>query len=209
MDNKGLKIMTKPFSQACENNKQAILNILTRAFAKQKHVLEIGSGTGQHAVYFAKKLPFLIWQTSDLSINHPGINQWITDFPSPNIRQPLTIDLTVVQPLVETIDGIFTANTLHIISWPLVQKFFDTVEEYLNTNGTLCIYGPFNYQGKYTSESNANFDLWLKERDVNSAIRDFEAIYQLAKEAGLSLVEDVEMPANNRLLIFNKTAINF
>lgn len=209
MDIKGLKIMTKPFSQACENNKQPILKILTRAFAKQKHVLEIGSGTGQHAVYFAKKLPFLIWQTSDLSINHPGINQWITDFPSPNIRQPLTIDLTVVQPLVETIDGIFTANTLHIISWPLVQKFFDTVEEYLNTNGTLCIYGPFNYQGKYTSESNANFDLWLKERDVNSAIRDFEAVYQLAKEAGLSLVEDVEMPANNRLLIFNKTAINF
>lgn len=204
MDIKGLKIMTKPFSQACENNKQPILNILTRAFAKQKYVLEIGSGTGQHAVYFAKNLSFLIWQTSDLSINHPGINQWITDFPTANIRQPLTIDLTNVQPLVQKIDGIFTANTLHIISWPLVLKFFDTVEKYLNINGILCIYGPFNYQGKYTSESNANFDLWLKERDVHSGIRNFEAVCQLAKDAGLSLEEDIEMPANNRFLIFKK-----
>jgi len=196
--------MTKPFSQACENNKQPILNILTRAFAKQRYVLEIGSGTGQHAVYFAKNLPFLIWQTSDLSINHPGINQWITDFPTPNIRQPLTIDLTDVHPLVQKVDGIFTANTLHIISWPLVLIFFDTVEKYLNTNGILCIYGPFNYQGKYTSESNANFDLWLKERDIHSGIRNFEAVCQLAKDAGLSLEEDVEMPANNRFLIFKK-----
>lgn len=204
MDIKELKIMTKPFSQACENNKQPILNILTRAFAKQKHVLEIGSGTGQHAVYFAKNLPFLIWQTSDLSINHPGINQWITDFPAPNIRRPLALDLAGVKPLADNIDAIYSANTLHIISWPLVQKFFNTVEKYLNINGVLCIYGPFNYQGMYTSESNANFDLWLKERDVHSGIRDFEAVCQLAKKAGLSLEEDVEMPVNNRFLIFNK-----
>lgn len=193
-----------PFSQACENNKQPILNILSHAFAKQKQVLEIGSGTGQHAVFFAKNLPYLTWQTSDLVINHTGINQWIDALPSPNIRSPLAIDLGKVQPLAENIDAMYSANTLHIISWPLVQKFFDMVEKNLAPNGILCIYGPFNYQGKYTSESNANFDLWLKAGDENSGIRDFEAVCQLATKAGLSLMEDVSMPANNRILIFKK-----
>lgn len=197
-------MITKPFSQACENNKQPILDILSRVFANQKHVLEIGSGTGQHAVHFAKSLPFLTWQTSDLLINHKGINQWIDDVSTPNIKRPLAMNLEKVQLLVENIDAMFSANTLHIISWSLVQNFFDMVEEHLAQNGVLCIYGPFNYQGKFTSESNANFDLWLKARDEQSGIRDFEAVCQLATKAGLSLFEDVEMPANNRLLIFKK-----
>jgi cyclopropane fatty-acyl-phospholipid synthase-like methyltransferase len=196
--------MIKPFSQACENNKQSILNILTRALVKQKHVLEIGSGTGQHAVYFAKNLPFLIWQTGDLSINHEGINQWITDFPSPNIRPPLAIDLADFQPLATNIDTIFSANTLHIMSWPLVHSFFKLAEKTLTESGILCIYGPFNYQGKYSSESNANFDLSLKARDEKSGIRDFEAVCQLASKAGFSLKENVAMPANNQILIFHK-----
>jgi cyclopropane fatty-acyl-phospholipid synthase-like methyltransferase len=197
--------MIKPFSQACENNKQPILDILTRVFAKQTKVLEIGSGTGQHAVYFAKNLPFLIWKTGDLFINHQGINQWIDDFPTSNINRPIEIDLTVVQALSENVDTIYSANTLHIISWQLVQQFFNMVELNLSANGVLCIYGPFNYQGNYTSESNENFDLWLKERDKQSGIRDFEAICLLAEQAGLLLKEDIEMPANNRILIFNKT----
>ncbi len=198
--------MTKPFSQACENNKKPILETLTRVLANHKQVLEIGSGTGQHAVYFAKHLPFLTWKTSDLAINHAGINQWIADFPTANIKQPLTIDLAGVLPLTENIDAIFTANTLHIISWPLVQIFFNMVDKQLTENGALCIYGPFNYQGKYTSASNANFDLWLKARDEDSGIRDFEAVCQLATKAGLSLKEDIAMPANNRMLIFKKIA---
>ena len=196
--------MLKPFSQACENNKQSILNILTRALVKQKHVLEIGSGTGQHAVYFAKNLPFLTWQTGDLSINHEGINQWISDFPSPNIRPPLAIDLTDFKPLATNIDAIFSANTLHIMSWPLVQSFFKLAEKTLTESGVLCIYGPFNYQGNYSSESNANFDLSLKARDEKSGIRDFEAVCQLASKAGFSLKENVAMPANNQILIFHK-----
>jgi len=196
--------MRKPFSQACENNKQPILNILSRAFAKQKHVLEIGSGSGQHAVFFAKNMPFLTWQTSDLAINHEGINQWIDDFPTTNIKRPLILDLSKVQSLDENIDAVYSANTLHIISWPLVQAFFKLVDSQLSPKGLLCIYGPFNYQGKYTSESNANFDLWLKARDAHSGIRDFEAICQLAEKARLSLMEDIAMPANNRILIFQK-----
>jgi len=197
--------MTKPFSQACENNKQPILEVLSQVLAKQEAVLEIGSGSGQHAVYFAKNLPLLTWQTSDLEVNHQGINIWIDDFPTPNIKRPLTIDLAVPQTLTESFDAIYTANTLHIISWPLVQNFFKLVEKQLPKNGMLCIYGPFNYQGKYTSESNANFDLWLKDRDQQSGIRDFEAICQLAAESGLVFKEDVAMPANNRLLVFSNT----
>jgi cyclopropane fatty-acyl-phospholipid synthase-like methyltransferase len=198
--------MTGPFSQACENNKQPILTVLSRVFSKQKNALEIGSGTGQHAIHFAKNMPFITWQTSDLDINHAGINQWIDTFPSPNIKRPLTIDLAEAQPIAENIDAIFSANTLHIISWTLVARFFNLVKSQLARNGVLCIYGPFNYQGKYTSESNANFDLWLKARDERSGIRDFEAICKLATEAGLSLIEDVAMPANNRMLIFVKIA---
>lgn len=196
--------MTRPFSQACENNKHPILNVLTRVLAKQTHVLEIGSGTGQHAIFFAKNLPFLQWQTSDLPINHAGINQWISDYPVPNIKPPVVTDLTEIQPIHKGIDTIFSANTLHIVSWPLVVNFFKMVEQQLKLNGICCIYGPFNYQGQFTSPSNANFDLWLKARDEESGIRDFEAICQLAEKASLSLMEDIEMPANNRMLIFKK-----
>lgn len=205
--------MTKPFSQACENNKQPILNVLTNVLVKQKYVLEIGSGTGQHAVYFAKNLPFVTWQTSDLPNNHGGINEWINDSPATNLKRPVTIDLSNYsdenncgeQLLAKEIDTIYSANTLHIISWPLVLNFFRVVEKTLGLDGVLCLYGPFNYQGKFTSESNNNFDLWLKARDEKSGIRDFEAIEELAIKSGLLLNNDIEMPANNRLLIFQKT----
>lgn len=196
--------MTKPFSQACENNKQPILAQLHNAFANKEHVLEIGSGTGQHGVYFAQNLPHLIWQTSDLPCNHQGINQWIDDSVISNIRRPLSIDLTNIQPLPIKADAIFTANTLHIISWPLVKRFFDLAGKQLSKNGILCIYGPFNYQGHYTSQSNANFDAWLKSRDELSGIRDFEAVCQLAEHASFSLQKEIEMPANNRMLLFKK-----
>ena len=199
--------MNKPFSQACENNKQAILNILKKHFIQTKQVLEIGSGSGQHGVYFAKNLPHLNWQTSDLKLNHQGINQWIDDFPSNNIKRPITIDLNFpwFNPVFTVpIDGIFTANTLHIVSWPLVRRFFEGVGANLSSNGVLSIYGPFNYHKQFTSQSNANFDLWLKDIDLQSGIRDFEAIVELADAAGLILLKDNEMPANNRLLVFVK-----
>lgn len=195
--------MNKPYSQACENNKPYILPLLTESFKQCKSVLEIGSGTGQHAVHFAQHLPWLTWQTSDVLPNHPGINQWLSECPVDNVLTPIALDLNSPWP-VNTVDAIYTANTLHIVSWTLVQKFFTGVAEHLNPNGMLCIYGPFNYQGKYTSDSNANFDLWLKQRDRNSAIRDFEAIIGLANHTELSLVDDHAMPANNRLLVFKR-----
>jgi hypothetical protein len=199
--------MNQPFSQACENNKRPILDILNKTFSSTKHVLEIGSGTGQHAVFFSQQLPHLTWQTSDLLINHQGINSWIDETPRVNVKRPITIDLNKTWPMIKNnlkIDGLYTANTLHIISWSLVVKFFEGIEKNLTTNASVCIYGPFNYQGKFTSESNANFDSWLKERDIHSGIRDIEAILVLANTAGLSLVDDHAMPANNRLLVFSK-----
>ena len=195
--------MNRPFSQACENNKPFILPIISEAFSHCKTLLEVGSGTGQHAVHFAANMPWLTWQTSDVMANHQGIKQWISQYPAPNLLSPVELDLNNEWP-VTTIDAIYTANTLHIISWPLVQAFFNGVATHVNANGTLCIYGPFNYQGKFTSDSNAHFDLWLKARDSQSGIRDIEAIEELAEQAGLSLEHDHAMPANNRLLVFKK-----
>ncbi|GAA0813987.1 class I SAM-dependent methyltransferase [Colwellia asteriadis] len=198
--------MELTYSQACENNKTAILEVLQRVFLQSKQVLEIGSGTGQHALYFSANLPQLTWQPSDLLINHPSIIYRQENEGSANLLPPLLLDLNepwqASASLTKKVDGIFTANTLHIVSWVLVEKFFVGVAENLSAGGTLCIYGPFNYHGQYTSQSNADFDLWLKDRDSNSAIRDFEKITELASSVGLSLIEDNTMPANNRLLVF-------
>jgi hypothetical protein len=200
-------MMNKQFSQACENNKRSILNILTKVFSNTKHVLEIGSGTGQHAVFFGQQLPHLTWQTSDLPINHLGINAWLDEAILTNVQRPIIVDLDKTWPIPNNnlpVDGIYTANTLHIISWPLVVKFFEGISENVTVGANICIYGPFNYQGKFTSESNADFELWLKDRDINSGIRDIEAILLLANTAGLNLIDDHSMPANNRLLVFSK-----
>jgi hypothetical protein len=200
-------MMNKPFSQACENNKRPILDILTTVFSENKHVLEIGSGTGQHAVFFGQQLPHLMWQTSDLLINHQGINFWLDEAGSDNVIKPIVIDLNRSWPIpkdIPQVDGLYTANTLHIISWSLVVNFFEGLQQNLTSEASVCIYGPFNYQGKFSSESNADFDLWLKERDINSGIRDIEAILLLANSAGLKLIDDHAMPANNRLLVFLK-----
>ncbi len=201
-------MMNKPFSQACENNKRPILNILSKVFSQNKHVIEIGSGTGQHAVFFGQNLPHLIWQTSDLQVNHRGINLWLEETPLSNVQKPIVIDLNKAWPKPENyqqVDGLYTANTLHIISWPLVVKFFEGIANNLASQAIVCIYGPFKYQGKYTSESNADFDLWLKDRDIDSGIRDMEAILILANSAGLTLTADHNMPANNQLLVFSKS----
>ena len=195
--------MNKPYSQACDNNKQPIFQVLKQLLSNSKQLLEIGSGTGQHAVHFAQQLPQLTWQTSDVAINHPGINQWLDQAELSNLQRPLLLDLNQPWP-IEQVDSIFSANTLHIVSWPLVKKFFSGVANHLASDGILCVYGPFNYQGNFTSQSNANFDLWLKSRDPDSGIRDIEHIEQLATAAGLTLIDDHAMPANNRLLVFKR-----
>ncbi|RBW47675.1 methylase [Psychromonas sp. B3M02] len=197
----------KPYSQASENNKTPILAILKEVFADKKQILEIGSGTGQHAIFFAQHLPHLLWQTSDLIIHHQGIKMWLDECTLSNVQPPILLDLHHDWPTPTNhipLDGVYTANTLHIISWSLVIKFFEGISTNLPVAGKVCIYGPFKYQGEFTSDSNADFDLWLKERDSHSGIRDIEDILLLADSAGLKLIEDYKMPANNQLLYFEK-----
>ncbi|MCG9963485.1 DUF938 domain-containing protein [Shewanella cutis] len=196
-----------PFSQACENNKAPILAVLKSAFANTTQVLEIGSGTGQHAVYFAAHLPQLFWQTSDQAEYLEGISarclQQGHQLGVNNLGLPITLDVTAPWPVNGThIDAVFSANTMHIMSKSMVEAFFNGLGEYLPQLNTLCLYGPFNYQGHYTSNSNRQFDHFLKQRDSESGIRDIEWIIALAQAQGLTLVEDIAMPANNRLLHF-------
>lgn len=198
-----------PFSQACENNKRPILAVLQRELQDARHVLEVGSGTGQHSVYFAPQLAHLKWQTSDVSANHDIIKAWQDAYPAPNLYPPLVFDLAQnVLPLNpdinEPYDAVFTANTLHIIDWSLVKNLVALTSKALPVHGKLIIYGPFNVQGDYTSAGNRQFDAMLRQRNSGSGIRDLEAITELAKTHQLRLKSNHNMPANNQLLVFEK-----
>jgi len=244
----------KPFSPACERNREPILTVLRRHFADRRHVLEIGSGTGQHAVHFAAAMPWLTWQCSDRAEHLPGIRQWLDGAALPNTPLPLDLDvgagpwsLLPLPPAGEgwgegarkdacdanggpacphppsghllpqagegrtgsgvvaaRFDAAFSANTLHIMGWAEVEAFFAGLDSTLADNATLVVYGPFNYGGAYTSDSNREFDGWLRARDPRSGIRDFEAVDALAHAIGLHLVDDVAMPANNRCLVWRR-----
>lgn len=192
----------KPFAESCEENKRPILDVLRIEFAGVKRVLEIGSGTGQHAVYFAEHLPHLVWQTSDVIDYHAGIQAWLGEARLPNVRAPLTLDVRRDAWPAERFNGVFSANTTHIMGWPEVEAMFAGIGLTLEAGGRFCLYGPFNYGGKFTTESNARFDQWLKARDPGSGVRDFEDLDRLARAAGLRLYRDYAMPANNRTLVW-------
>ena len=194
----------KPYSESCEQNQAPILEILRETLANQHHVLEIASGTGQHAVYFGRALPHLTWQTSELAQNHEGILAWLNEAQLSNVLPPVAIDVNDDRWPIEIVDTVFNANTVHIISWPEVERMFAGIARVLSVGGILCLYGPFNYGGKFTSESNARFDAWLKSRNKNSGVRDFEAINRLAETYGLFLLRDVAMPSNNRTLVWQR-----
>ena len=197
-----------PFSQACENNRAPILEVLQTAFANRRHVLEVGSGTGQHSVYLAPQLPQLVWQTSELPLHHAGIQAWHAAYPAPNLRAPITLDLRS-NPWPSTADGpfdaVFTANTVHIVAWPLVERLFNLVGANLPAGGIFAIYGPFNYNSQFSSDSNRAFDAWLRARDAGSGIRHIEDVVTLAERNHLRLLHDHAMPANNRTLVFERT----
>jgi cyclopropane fatty-acyl-phospholipid synthase-like methyltransferase len=193
----------RPYSDACERNREPILEVLRQHLADRRHVLEIGSGTGQHAVHFAAALPQLTWQTSDLEVSLPGIRQWLEESALPNLPPPVALDVTGTWPDTR-FDAVFTANTLHIMSWPDVRALFAALPKVLTADATLAVYGPFNYNGRFTSPSNASFDEWLKQRSPHSGIRDFAAVDELARSIGFALVEDRPMPANNRTLVWRR-----
>jgi SAM-dependent methyltransferase len=196
----------KPFAPACERNRDVILDALRPLLADRQRVLEVGSGTGQHAVHFAAALPHLVWQTSERSDNLPGIHLWLAEAALPNTPSPLELDVSCRWP-AGSFDAVFTSNTLHIMGWPEVEAFFAGLPALLAADARLIVYGPFNYGGRFTSTSNAAFDVSLKADDPRRGIRDIEAVDALARSIGFTLVEDRAMPANNRCLSWQRNPV--
>jgi hypothetical protein len=197
---------TRPFSQACENNKTSILEVLREELDGLKQVLELGSGTGQHGRYFAEHWPQLHWQMTDVAENIAAIECWREGYPGDNLPAPQILDVRSLDWRVDIPAAIFTANSLHIMAWAAVEALFEYLGRQAPDGNHLCVYGPFNYRGDYTSDSNARFDQWLAQQNPDSAIRDFEAVDALAVAAGYRLHADHGMPANNRLLVWHKAA---
>lgn len=210
-------MIDKPFSPASERNREPILAVLRKHFADRRRVLEIGSGTGQHATFFAAALPHLIWQASDRAENLPGIRMWLDDAALSNTPAPIALDANdAAWPLCppppagegrgggRIYDAMFSANTLHIMAWDEVRAMFARLPEVIGDDAKLMVYGPFNYCGEFTSASNAAFDAWLKAQSPHMGIRDFKAVDSLARDAGFHLIDDVAMPANNRCLVWRR-----
>ena len=191
-----------PHSEACERNKHPILDVLRREFAGCRRVLEIGSGTGQHAVHFALALPKVVWQPTETAEALPGLRRRVFYEGPKNLHAPVELDVTVTPWDVRKVDGVFTANTLHIMHWPQVEALFAHLPAVVQPASVLAIYGPFRYGGRYTSDSNAEFDEYLRARDPRSGIRDFEQVDALAVSAGFTFVADHRMPANNQTLVW-------
>lgn len=193
--------MEKPDAPSTARNRDPILAVLRDVFADRRQVLEIGSGTGQHAIHFARHLPHLTWQTSDRPDFLPGIGAWLAEAALPNVLPPFALDVLGPWP-AGRYDAAFTANTLHIMPWPAVEALFAGLPGVLADGAKLVIYGPFNYGGQYTSDSNAAFDCSLREKAPHQGIRDFEQVNALATRAGMELIEDRAMPSNNRCLVW-------
>lgn len=196
--------MELPFSQACENNKAPILAVLQRHFTRRGRVLEIGGGTGQHAEHFATAMPWLQWHSTDVPANVATLNLRLAAAALPNLPPAQPLDVTQSDWGQRGIDYLFSANSLHIMPESAVVDFFRPLPDVLAPGAIVCVYGPFKYGGDFTTPSNAQFDQWLKDRNPASGIRDFERVQALATAAGLKLVEDNAMPANNQLLVWRR-----
>ena len=194
----------KPFWPACERNKGPILEVLQRVFAGVDDVLEIGSGSGQHAVWFAAALPHLAWRTSDLPCNHAGINAWIDESKLDNVERPLVVDVGCRPWPLESAGGAFSANTAHIMHWPEVVAMFDGVVELLSAGARFVLYGPFARDGSHTGASNAAFDRSLRAQDPGMGLRDLRDLERIAAAGAMMLEEDIAMPSNNRTLVWRK-----
>jgi cyclopropane fatty-acyl-phospholipid synthase-like methyltransferase len=191
-----------PFSEACERNKGPILEVLQRAFAGRSQVLEIGSGTGQHAVHFAASLQHLQWQPTERPANLTALESRVRMYGTRNLEAPALLDVNQKSWPVRQVDAVFSANTLHIMAWPEVEAMFTGIDAVLAPRGVLCVYGPFMIHGRHTSASNERFDAELRERDTRFGIRDIDAVCELAAACCLRLSANHDLPANNRLLEF-------
>lgn len=193
-----------PHSEACERNKQPILDVLSELVGDAKTLLEVGSGTGQHAVYLSRHLSPLIWQPSDTDGYLPGLRARVAAEGGANLLAPLDLNVSQNQWPDARYDVVFSANTLHIMSWQAVNDFFEGMKQAVSNSGLLVVYGPFKYRGDFTSVSNREFDQSLRMRDAAMGIRDFEEVNELAEMSGLELQADHKMPANNQCLVWRK-----
>ena len=194
----------KPHSDACERNREPILQVLRQWFTQPGTALEIGAGTGQHAVHFASHLTHLQWQPTDCEANLAGIGLWVSEAALPNLRAPLKLDVRDSEWPVQTVDYVFSANTAHIMGWPEVELMFAGIGRVLRTRGMFALYGPFNRDGRFTSESNQAFDASLRERDPKMGLRDDRALKELGRRHGLRFTGEHAMPANNRILLWTR-----
>lgn len=191
---------------ATARNRAPILDVLETEFADRRRVLEIGSGTGQHAVYFAKRLPQLAWQTSDVAANHADIAAWIDACGPGNVSPPVALDVLRDPDPAGEFDAIFSANTAHIMGTDAVEAMFALVGRLLPDTAPFCLYGPFRIDGGFTSDSNADFDRSLRARDATMGIRDLDWLDSLAAAAGLARAALYAMPANNFIAVWRKMA---
>lgn len=190
------------YSVASERNQDAILAILRKLLRDNEQVLEIGSGSGQHSIHFCRALPHITWNPSELDNNLIALATNLQQAGVANINKPLALDVSWSHWPVTDLSAVYTANTLHIVSWQQVEALFEGIGRCLKPQGLLIIYGPFRYTNQFTTPSNAEFDHWLRQRDSASGIRDFEAVQWLAERQGLTLLADYAMPANNQLLVW-------
>lgn len=197
--------MEKPFSPACERNQEPILEIMKEFITRDDHrLLEIGSGTGQHAVYLAPHFPWLEWHPTDMSDKLSGMRLWFNEAKIKNIQAPVRVEIGKDEFPKLKFDLIFTANTFHIMHWKECKTLMKMFGNRLREGSRVLIYGPFKYNGAFTSESNERFDQELKQRDPSSGIRSFEDVLNAMTKNGFELIADNEMPANNRMLVFNR-----
>ena len=194
----------KPYAISCDRNSEPILEVLKSKLKGKKHLFEVGAGTAQHAIFMAPHFLETTWTVSDRQENHDGIQLWLRDFPRTNVQGPLRYEIGKDPFPGSDVDMVFTANTIHIVSWETSLKLFEDLSTHLKSGGEFLVYGAFNYNGQFTSPSNEKFNQWLLDRDSQSGIRDFELVKQALAERSFQLLDDIEMPANNRMLHFRK-----
>jgi cyclopropane fatty-acyl-phospholipid synthase-like methyltransferase len=198
----------KPHAPSCDKNRKPLLDCLWPLLKDKINLLEVGSGTGQHAVFMAPKLPHLTWTISDVKDRHRGMSLWLREEPILNIKGPLLYEVGKVPSQfpksLKRFDVVFTSNTLHILNWEKVKALFKDLNENLEKDTLFITYGAFKFNGKYTTESNKDFDVWLKQKDKNSGLKNFEDVTQNLLENNFSLLENINMPANNNMLVYKK-----
>lgn len=188
---------------APERNRGPILEVLARVLPRAGRVLELASGSGQHAVHFARALPALAWLPSDVEDAHlASIRAWVREAALPNLHEPARIDVRAADWGVGTVDAVFAANLLHVAPWECTVALLAGAGRHLAPGGVLVLYGPFRLDGAHTAPSNAAFDADLRARDARWGVRDLAEVDAEARGAGLRLDERIPMPANNQVLVF-------